>query len=99
MPPRRFPIPFAVLNRGLVAQSLEPWHPPGVQTAATMHAGVDFYYNLGALINFYSHTLSTGLGDAGSLVPDYISYCANTNVHPRTWPANAVLVYQWWLQR
>ena len=50
---------------GLVAQSLEPWHPPGVQTSATMHQAVDFYYSLGALINFYSHTLSTGLGDAG----------------------------------
>jgi len=55
---------------GLVAQSLEPWHPPGVETSQTMHDGVDFYYNLGALINFYSHTLSTGLGDAGQLVPD-----------------------------
>jgi hypothetical protein len=84
---------------GLVAQSLEPWHPPGVQTSQTMHAAVDFYYSLGALINFYSHTLSTGLGDAGALVPDYVTYCGNTNLHPRTWPANAVLVYQWWLQR
>ena len=47
---------------GLVAQSLEPWHPPGVQTSQTLHSAVDFYYNLGALLNFYSHTLSTGLG-------------------------------------
>ena len=54
---------------GLVAQSLEPWHPPGVQTSSTMHAGVDFYYSIGALINFYSHTLATGLGDAGQLTP------------------------------
>src|ERR1019366_5575374 len=84
---------------GLVAQSLEPWHPPGVQTSQTMHSGVDFYYNLGALINFYSHTLSTGLGDAGQLVPDYITYSLNTNLHPRLWSANAVGVYQWWLQR
>jgi hypothetical protein len=46
---------------GMVAQSLEPWHPPGVQTSQTLHDAVDFYYNLGALLNFYSHTLSTGL--------------------------------------
>jgi hypothetical protein len=84
---------------GLVAQSLEPWHPPGVQTSQTMHDGIDFYYKLGALVNFYSHTLSTGLGDAGSLVPDYVSYCSDTNQHPRMWPANAALIYQWWLQR
>jgi hypothetical protein len=84
---------------GLVAQSLEPWHPPGVQTSQTLHAGIDFYYGLGALINFYSHTLSTGLGDAGQLVPDYITYSLNTNLHPRLWSANAASVYQWWLAR
>ncbi|HWX19240.1 MAG TPA: hypothetical protein VN578_04945, partial [Candidatus Binatia bacterium] len=84
---------------GLVAQSLEPWHPPGVQTSQTMHDGVDFYYNMGALINFYSHTLSTGLGGAGQLTPDYLTYSLNTNFHPRIWSANAVSVYQWWLQR
>jgi hypothetical protein len=84
---------------GLVAQSLDPWHPPGVHTSATMHQAVDYYYNLGALVNFYSHTLSTGEGDAGQLVPDYINYSMDTNLHPRMWPANAALVYQWWLQR
>ena len=68
---------------GLVAQSLEPWHSPGIQTTNTMRQGIDFYYNLGALVNFYSHTLSTGLGDAGGLVPAYVVYCANTNLHPR----------------
>ena len=75
---------------GMIAQSLEPWHPPGVQTSTTMHAGVDFYYGLGALINFYSHTLATGEGDAGQLTPDYITYSMNTNLHPRLWAANAV---------
>jgi hypothetical protein len=84
---------------GLVAQSLEPWHPPGVYNSAALHSAVDFYYNLGALINIYSHTLSTGLGDAGALVADYITYSLNTNAHPRIWSANAVGVYQWWLQR
>jgi hypothetical protein len=84
---------------GLVAQSLEPWHPPGVYDSQTLHEAVDFYYDLGALINIYSHTLSTGLGDAGQLVPDYITYSLNTNLHPRIWSANGILVYQWWLQR
>jgi hypothetical protein len=84
---------------GLVAQSLEPWHPPGVHTSQTLHSAVDFYYNLGGLINFYSHTLSTGLGDAGPLALDYITYSLNTNLHPRLWSANAASVYQWWLQR
>jgi hypothetical protein len=91
---------------GIVAQSLEPWH--GVQTSETMHQGVDFYYNLGALINFYSHTLSDPtasgpyLGDpppAGDLVADYINYCINTDLHPNLWSANAVDLYQWWVQR
>ncbi|HSU53473.1 MAG TPA: hypothetical protein VLT36_05405, partial [Candidatus Dormibacteraeota bacterium] len=84
---------------GLVAQSLEPWHPPGVHTSQTVHDAVDFYYKLGALINIYSHTLSTGLGDAGQLTPDYLTYSLNTNIHPRVWSANAVGVYQWWQQR
>jgi hypothetical protein len=87
------------LVNGLVAQSLEPWHPPGVQTSQTLHDAVDFYYGLGALINFYSHTLSTGFGGAGPLVPDYITYSLNTNLHPRVWSANGASVYQWWLAR
>ncbi len=82
-----------------VAQDLEPWHPPAVHTTLTSHQAVDYYYNIGALINLYSHTLSTGLGDAGQLTPDYVTYCLNTNIHPRLWSANAVSIYQWWLQR
>src|SRR5262249_44273033 len=35
---------------GMVAQSLEPWHPPGVHTSETMHQAVDFYYQIGALV-------------------------------------------------
>ncbi|HXD01618.1 MAG TPA: hypothetical protein VN048_19940, partial [Verrucomicrobiae bacterium] len=84
---------------GLVAQSLEPWHPPGVHTSATVHAAVDYYYNQGFLINIYSHTLSDGLGDAGPLTFDYLTYCANTNLHPRIWSANAIGIYNWWLAR
>jgi hypothetical protein len=92
---------------GLVAQSLEPWHPPGVHTTNTLRAAVDYFYGLGALINFYSHELSTGnpsdtapsSGDAYLLLQDYLGYGLNTNLHPRLWSANAVGVYKWWLQR
>ncbi len=85
---------------GQVAQSVEPWHPPAVHNTRTLHDAVDFYYNLGALINIYSHTLSTGLGDGGQLAVEYLNYGLNTNLHPRIWPsANAVNVYQWWLAR
>jgi hypothetical protein len=84
---------------GLVAQSLEPWHPPGVHTATTVRNMIDFYYGLGGLINAYSHTLSTGQGDAGDLAPEYVRYSLNPVLHPRLWSANGLLVYQWWLQR
>jgi hypothetical protein len=84
---------------GMIAQSLEDWHPPGVYNTQVMHDAIDFYYNLGGLINIYSHTMSTGLGNAGQLVPDYITYSLNTNLHPRVWSANGIDVYQWWLQR
>ena len=87
------------LINGLVAQSLEPWHSPGIFDSPSLHTAIDFFYNQGFLVNFYSHTMTTGLGDAGNLVFDYVSYCANTNLHPRMWLANAITVYQWWLQR
>jgi hypothetical protein len=84
---------------GMVAQSLEPWHPPGVHTSQTIHDAVDFYYGMGGLINFYSHTLSNGRGDAGFLTLDYIRYGMNSALHPRMWGVNAATLYQWWLQR
>jgi hypothetical protein len=84
---------------GNIAQSLEPWHEPWAENTNTLHAGIDFYYNNGLLINFYSHTMSTGLGDAGGLTPEYLSYCSNTNLHPRAWSANGTGMYQWWIQR
>src|ERR1051326_8299218 len=77
-----------------------PWHPPAVYNVSNLRDAVDFYYNLGALINIYSHTLSTGLGAGGQLAIEYLTYGLNTNLHPRLWPtANAVNVYQWWLAR
>lgn len=84
---------------GQVAQSLEPWRNPYSYNLNTLREAIDFYYRLGALINIYSHTLSTGEGDAGQLVPEYIRYGLDTNLHPRVWSANATLIYQWALGR
>ena len=77
----------------LVAQSLE-YHD-----VSTLRAGVDYFYSLGGLINFYSHTLSTGLGPAGVVATEYVTYGLNTNRFPRLWSANAISIYDWWLQR
>ena len=73
-----------------VAQGMESGHAGG-----TIHDLVDFYYNLGGVINLYSHSLSTG----GTFVQDYITYSLNTNLHPRIWSANSLSIYSWWLQR
>jgi hypothetical protein len=91
---------------GFLSEPLSDWYVNGliapeleVQNSDALHAGVDFFYNMGFLINFYSHTLSTGEGPAGSLASDYVTYGMNSSLHPRLWSANAVSVYQWWLQR
>ena len=68
-----------------IAQSME-YH-----SSASMHAAVDFYYNLGALINIYSHTVSTS-----GVEQDYVAYSV---AKPRVWVANATDVYSWWLKR
>jgi len=69
-----------------IAQSMESGH-----TSATIHALVDYYYGLGALINLYMHNLSTTQNPS-----DYIRYCAAKSA---IWPANASSVYEWWTNR
>jgi uncharacterized repeat protein (TIGR01451 family) len=69
-----------------IAQSLESGH-----TATTVRALVDFYYDLGALINLYGHSSSTGGAQW-----EYVSYAA---AKPRVWKTNAVGVYDWWVLR
>jgi hypothetical protein len=61
-------------------------------TLGTMEAAVDFYYNLGALINIYGHTPSDGANLQGS----YVAYCA---AKPAIWATNAVGIYDWWKVR
>jgi len=77
-----------------ISHSMEAGH-----TVGTVRSEIDFYYNLGALINQYSHTLSTGLGQSGGTATEYVVYAMNTNRFPRLWSANAIKIYNWWLQR
>ena len=60
-------------------------------TTATMQAMVDFYYNLGALINLYAHSPSNS-----GLPQQYVTYAA---AKPRIWATNVVGVYDWWKAR
>lgn len=81
-----------------IGQSMEDGH-----TTSTVDALVDFYYNLGGLINLYSHSSSDGStpqpGGAGPVATEYLNYSLNSTLHPRVWSANAVGIYSWWLQR
>jgi len=70
------------------------------QTISSLRSAIDFYYNLGALVNFYSHSMSDGsLGNAAAQMRENVLYSMNTNRFPRLWSANAVKIYNWWLQR
>jgi len=93
---------FGLLNEPLsdwfvgsqIAHSMEGGH-----TTATVRSLIDFYYNLGGLVNQYSHSLSQGMGIAGQQANEYVLYAMNTNRFPRLWSANAIKIYNWWLQR
>ena len=61
-------------------------------TTDSMRAAVDFYYNLGAMINLYGHIPS----DAGNIIGQYVLYSV---AKPRMWVTNAVEVTDWWLAR
>lgn len=69
-----------------IVQSVEDHSTASLQTA------IDFYYNLGALVNFYSHHPSND----GGLEQEYIRYGLS---RPRIWSTNAVGVYDWWQKR
>ena len=61
-------------------------------TVNSIRTAVDFYYNLGALINFYGHSPSNN----GSIEQEYVTYSASK---PRVWSTNAVGIYDWWFLR
>src|SRR6185437_6131162 len=76
-----------------VSQSMETifGHTPG-----TVRELVDFYYDLGGLINAYSHNTSLGGGTADNNPREYVTYAVTK---PRIWLANASSVYSWWVAR
>ncbi len=74
-----------------IAQGMENGH-----TVASVHALVDFYYGLGALVNLYSHSTSAGTGPAGTLASEYVTYSLGK---PRMWSANTAGIYNWWVKR
>ena len=76
-------------------------------TLASIDAAVDFYYNWGALINFYGHSASAGpsiqnidnvnvLTTSPELEQEYILHSMSK---PRVWSANADALYTWWVKR
>src|SRR5205085_2605393 len=62
----------------------------------TVHAMVDAYYNLGALVNLYSHSSSAGNGAALGVASEYVTYSLSK---PRMWSANTASIYNWWVKR
>jgi hypothetical protein len=69
-----------------VIQSLDDHSP------SSMQACVDFYHGLGALVNIYSHDISSSSNPHG----DYAAYAKSKT---RMWAANAVGVHDWWQAR
>ena len=61
-------------------------------TLDSLKAGIDFYYNLGALINFYGHVPA----NYGSVQQEYLSYSLSK---ARLWSTNSVGVNDWWRVR
>jgi hypothetical protein len=61
-------------------------------TTDSMRSAVDFYYNLGSLINLYGHIAS----DDTTLMGQYVQYCV---AKPRMWATNSVGIADWWQAR
>ena len=74
-----------------IAQAMEDGYDTN-----TIHAMVDYYNGLGALINLYSHSSSDGSGAAGGVASEYVNYSL---AKPRIWSANSAGIYNWWQNR
>jgi len=61
-------------------------------SASSIVDAVDFYYDLGALINIYGHPYSSNV----SLLDTYIKRAKSKQ---NVWFTNAIDVYNWWKQR
>jgi hypothetical protein len=83
---------------GIIGQGMEE------QTLASVDAEVDFYYNMGALINQYGHSSSAG---GASVSNDQLvssprvqqEYVVHSMAKPRVWSVNVDILYAWWLKR
>jgi hypothetical protein len=75
----------------MIAQSMEHY-----TSESQMESLVDYYYNLGTLINLYSHSSSDGSGPSGTLASQYVTYSL---AKPRIWSANSAMIYNWWVKR
>ncbi|SPE48882.1 conserved hypothetical protein [Verrucomicrobia bacterium] len=93
------------MRYGFITLPTSDWYlvPPAVAQSMesgfalnSMHQLVDYYYNLGGLVNLYSHSSSAGSGLAGTLASSYVTYSISK---PRIWPANGASIYAWWLAR
>lgn len=73
-------------NAGEMVQALDD------HTTNTMRAAVDFYYDRGLFINFYSHSPT----EAANVPGDYARY---TGAKPAIWAANSAEIHDWWLVR
>ena len=81
-----------------VGQALEE------QSLESVDAMVDYYYNLGALINLYGHSSSAGgvgISEDGIVTSPEVQkkYVVYSMAKPRVWPANADILHAWWLNR
>ena len=70
-----------------IPQALDMGH-----TVNSIGPAIDFYYDLGGLLNFYGHQPSNN----GGLQQQYVTYSMSK---PRMWSTNAVGIYDWWLTR
>ena len=61
-------------------------------STSSIRAAVNFYYDLGSLINFYTHEPS----QAGTVQGEYVHYSMGK---PAMWATNSVGVHDWWVAR
>ena len=59
--------------------------------ASDVDAAVDYYYNIGALINIYMHELSSD-----TIPAEYIRHSSSKSA---VWPVNSVTLLGWWTNR
>ncbi|HUL00881.1 MAG TPA: cadherin-like domain-containing protein, partial [Nitrospirota bacterium] len=75
-----------------IAQTLDGNDGEALYAVSDIDNAIDFYYGLGALINFYGHQPSNVLAAAQENVIHSLS-------KPNIWSTNSVGIHDWWLLR